>query len=147
MGKLKIQLFVAFFVGAFVIFSAIEAESARAYSDTVQVIAGKVETLDLKDDVADILIANPSVADVGTLRSDRIYIVGRAVGETNILAYDEFGNQLANINVHVRVDDKNIQDTLKAFFPNEDIKAKTVKNNIVRRIKSIKARSFCYNAI
>lgn len=107
------------------------AQSAKGYSKSVHVIAGKADTVDLKGDVADILVANPSIADVGTLRSDRLYIVGRMVGDTNILAYDDAGNQLANIDVHVRVDDKNIQQTLRSFFPDEDIQAKTVRNNIV----------------
>ena len=131
MKKLKVKLLIISIALLFSVSASLTAESAKAYSDTVQVIQGKAETLELIGDVADILVANPSVADVGTLRTDRLYIVGRGVGETNILAYDEFGNQLANINVHVRVDDKNIQDTLRSFFPEEDIKAKTVKNNIV----------------
>lgn len=131
MKTIKTKLFIALLVICFSFSLAIKAESARHYSETVQVIQGKAETVELMGDVADILVANPSIADVGTLRTDRLYIVGRGVGETNILAYDEFGNQLGNINVHVRVDDQNIQDTLRSFFPDEDIKAKTVKNNIV----------------
>lgn len=106
------------------------AESG-SYSQTVSLIQGKADTVQMKGDIADVLVANPSVADVGTLRTDRLFIVGKNVGDTNILAYDEVGNQLANISVHVRVDDKTIQDTLKNFFPQEDIQAKTVKNNIV----------------
>jgi len=127
----KFKNIAAIFILFFSISVALDAESAKTYSETVQVIQGKAETVELMGDVADILVANPLIADVGTLRTDRLYIVGRGVGETNILAYDEFGNQLANINVHVRVDDQNIQDTLRSFFPSEDIKAKTVKNNIV----------------
>ncbi len=107
------------------------AQSARGYNKSINIIAGKADTVELRGDVVDILVANPAIADVGTLRSDRLYIVGKIVGDTNILAYDDAGNQLANIQVHVRVDDKNIQDTLRSFFPDEDIKAKTVRNNIV----------------
>ena len=107
------------------------AHSARTYNKTVNLIAGKADTVELKGSVADILVADPSIADVGTLRSDRLYVVGKAVGDTNILAYDDAGNQLANIDVHVRVDDKNIQATLRDFFPDEKIRARTVKDNIV----------------
>ncbi|MFH1158897.1 MAG: type II and III secretion system protein family protein [Pseudomonadota bacterium] len=107
------------------------AHGAGSFNKTVQLIAGKADTVDLSGAVADILVANPTIADVGTLRANRLYIVGRAVGDTNVLAYDEIGNQLANITIHVRVDDKNLQNTLKEFFPNEKITARTVKENIV----------------
>src|SRR3984957_16218042 len=107
------------------------ARSAGSYSKTVQLIAGKADTVELNGAVADVLVANPAVADVGTLRSNRLYIVGKAVGDTNVLAYDEAGNQLANIIVQVRTDDKNLQDSLREFFPDEKISVRTIKNNIV----------------
>lgn len=107
------------------------ARGAASFEKTVQLIAGRADTVELQGAVADVLVANPLIADVGTLRSDRLYIVGKNVGDTNVLAYDEAGNQLANISVHVRLDDKNMQETLREFFPNENITARTVKDNIV----------------
>src|ERR1700733_14407772 len=107
------------------------ARSAGSYSKTVLLIAGKADTVELNGTVADVLVANPAIADVGTLRSNRLYIVGKTVGDTNVLVYDDRGNQLANITVQVRMDDKNLQDSLREFFPEEKISARTVKNNIV----------------
>ncbi len=111
--------------------SATDARSARSYNKLVQVMAGKADTVDLSGPVADILVANPDIADVGTLRSNRLYIVGRKVGDTNVLVYDETGNQLANLTVSVRLDDANLQNSLKQFFPNERVTAHTVKDNVV----------------
>ncbi|MBI3440777.1 MAG: type II and III secretion system protein family protein [Proteobacteria bacterium] len=107
------------------------ARGAKAYNKIVQLTAGKADTVELTGPVADVLVANPAIADVGTLRSNRLYIVGRTVGETNVLAYDDTGNQLGNITIRVRLDDNNLQNTLKEFFPNEKISAKTIKDNVV----------------
>jgi pilus assembly protein CpaC len=107
------------------------ARSAASYTKTVQLIAGKADTVELNGTVADVLVANPAIADVGTLRSNRLYIVGKSVGDTNVLAYDDRGNQLANIVIQVRSDDKTLQDSLREFFPDEKISVRTVKNNIV----------------
>lgn len=111
--------------------SASTALGGRSDNRTIQLMAGKADTVELTAPVADVLVANPAIADVGTLRSNRLYIVGRTVGDTNVLAYDQAGNQLADITIHVRADDKNLQETLREFFPKEDIRAKTVKDNIV----------------
>ena len=43
---------------------------------TILLTAGKADTVTLDKSVADILVANPSIADVGTLRADRLYVVG-----------------------------------------------------------------------
>jgi len=107
------------------------ARSAGSYSKTVQLIAGKADTVELNGAVADVLVANPAIADVGTLRVNRLYIVGKAVGDTNVLAYDDKGNQLADIIVQVRMDDRNLQDSLREFFPDEKVTVRTIKNNIV----------------
>lgn len=109
----------------------IDAKSAKSVHKTVKLITGKADTVDLSMPAADVLVANPAVVDVGSLRSNRLYVVGKQVGETNILVYDETGNQLANIAVHVRVDDKGLQETLRDLFPNEKVMAKTVQDNIV----------------
>lgn len=110
---------------------SVGARGARNFEKTVQLIAGRADTVELRGEVSDVLVANPAIADVGTLRSNRLYIVGKTVGDTNVLAYDEAGNQLANISVHVRLDDRNMQETLREFFPDEKISARTVKDNIV----------------
>lgn len=102
-----------------------------AASNSVTLVAGKAETIVLSRPAADILVANPGVADVGSLRADRLYVVGRGVGDTNILAFDAEGNQLADIAVHVSVDDATLRSTLKSLFPKEKITVSTVNNSVV----------------
>ncbi|MGM0421566.1 MAG: type II and III secretion system protein family protein, partial [Pseudomonadota bacterium] len=76
-------------------------------------------------------VASPSIADVGVLRSNRLYVVGRAIGDTNVLAFDDAGNVLAEISVHVRIDEKTLKETIGSFFPDEEVTVKTVGDNIV----------------
>ena len=102
-----------------------------ASSPVVKLTAGKAETIVLSSPAADILVANPAIADVGSLRADRLYIVGRGVGDTNVLAFDANGNQLADIAVHVSVDDDTLRDTVKSLFPREKVTVSTVNNNVV----------------
>ena len=97
----------------------------------VELTAGRASTVELGQTVSDVLVANPSVVDVGTLRSNRLFLVGKQVGDTNVLAFDGEGNQLADIAVHVNVDQSALSGAMKEFFPHENVDVKTVNNNIV----------------
>lgn len=122
------------FIGLFMACAAwclAPAVAEGAPKQAVQLAIGKADTFDLPGNVADILVADPAVADVGVLRSSRLYIVGRGVGDTNILAFDETGELLAEIGVHVHIDEATMQRTIKEFFPDEDVSVKTVNGDIV----------------
>lgn len=107
------------------------ASHDAAFRHSVQLTTGKADTIELPKPISDILVASPSIADVGVLRSNRLYVVGREIGDTNILAFDDAGNVLAEISVHVHIDEKTLKDTISKFFPDENIKVKTVGNDII----------------
>lgn len=105
--------------------------AAADVEKSVSVALGKADTVDLPGNVVDILVANPAIADVGALRSDRLYIVGRAAGDTNVLAFNASGEVIARVEVHVHVDQKTLRDTLKELFPEEEVQARTVNEDII----------------
>ncbi len=104
---------------------------AKSLTKKVELVAGKASTVDLGESVADVLVANPAVVDVGTLRSSRLYLVGKEIGDTNVLAFDGDGNQLADITVHVKVDQASLSSAVQEFFPGEQIEVRTINNNVV----------------
>lgn len=116
---------------ALVLSAGLSAVAQGAKGQRVDLVAGKAETVALPAAAADILVANPAVADVGSLRADRLFVVGRAVGDTNVLAFDAEGNQLADIAVHVRVDRATLEQSLRELFPKEKIEVDTVNNSII----------------
>lgn len=118
---------------ALVLSAGISAVAQGALNKRVELVAGKAETISLPLAAADILVANPAIADVGSLRADRLFVVGRNVGDTNVLAFDADGNQLADIAVHVRVDKSTLSQSLRELFPKEKIEVDTVNNSIILR--------------
>ncbi|MFA7276438.1 MAG: type II and III secretion system protein family protein [Pseudobdellovibrionaceae bacterium] len=87
--------------------------------DFIKITMGKAEVVDVGHAVADIMVADPKIADVSALQSDKLYIVGSSLGDTNIIALDEAGNVLKKLEVHVRVDTKIIENMIREIFPNE----------------------------
>ena len=129
--KLNILAIIGAVIALTVLVNGYAEAKAKVQDKSITLAIGKAGTVDLPDAVADILVANPAVADVGILRSDRLYVVGRAIGDTNVLTFDQYGELLADVSVHVSVDRDTLTRTLKEFFPDEDIKVRTVNQDIV----------------
>jgi len=97
----------------------------------VVITRGKSKVLEVNRDIADVLVADPSIVEVGALKNNRLYLIGSALGDTNVMVFDGTGNPIQKFDVHVRIDEKTLQQTLERLFPTETINAKTVNENIV----------------
>lgn len=106
-----------------------------AFADGVRkpltLTVGKAQTVDLNQPISEVLIANPSIVDIGVLTKNRIYVVGRGVGDTNVLIFDDSSNTLASLDVNVSNDQFTLQRTLRQYFPNENVTARTINQEII----------------
>lgn len=97
----------------------------------VDIMLGKAEMVDIGSDVADVLVANPSIVDVMAVKSDRLYLVGTSLGDTNIITLDEQGNVLKKINVHVQMDTVKLSAIVDDLYPNESVQIRALTDQIV----------------
>ncbi len=56
---------------------------------------GKSAIIDLPRDVKDVLVADPKIANAVVRSAQRAYIIGAAVGQTNVVFFDADGQQVA----------------------------------------------------
>jgi pilus assembly protein CpaC len=87
--------------------------------------------VNLPSDAYDILVANPAVADAVTRTSRRLYIFGKAVGETNIFVFGQNGEQIASFDLAIERDVAGLEDYIKQFLPTADIKVQLINDNVV----------------
>jgi pilus assembly protein CpaC len=97
----------------------------------VYITLGKAELIDVDGDIADVLVANPAIIDVMAVQSNRLYIVGLKIGDTNIIALDENGDVIKKLDIHVKYDLKAIQAMVNDLYPDEDVQVKAVHDQIV----------------
>lgn len=97
----------------------------------VDIMLGKAEMVDVGGDVADVLVANPSIVDVMAVKSDRLYMVGTALGDTNIIALDAQGDILKRINVHVQMDVAKLEALIAELHPYEDVKIRALTDQLI----------------
>ncbi len=91
----------------------------------------KALVVDLPADAHDILVADPSMADAVTRTSRRIYLFGKTVGQTNIFVFGANGEEIVSLDVQIERDISGLQDNLKRFLPDSDIKVEIISDNIV----------------
>jgi pilus assembly protein CpaC len=82
---------------------------------------GKSIVIDLPRDIKDVLVADPKIANAVVRSAQRAYIIGAAVGQTNIVFFDSAGQQIAAYDIAVKRDLNGIRAALKATLPNADI--------------------------
>ena len=82
---------------------------------------GKSIVIDLPRDIKDVLVADPKIANAVVRSAQRAYIIGAAVGQTNIVFFDSAGQQIAAYDIAVKRDLNGVRAALKATLPNSDI--------------------------
>lgn len=102
-----------------------------AANQRIKLGLNKSIVVDLPNDAYDILVANPTVADAVTRTSRRIYLFGKAVGETNIFVFGPNGEQIVSLDLAVERDVAGLEDYLKRFIPNSSIKVELLNDNVV----------------
>jgi len=100
-------------------------------SQRIKLGLNKSVVVDLPSDAYDILVANPAVADAVTRTSRRIYLFGKAVGDTNIFVFGANGEQIVSMDLSVERDVAGLEDYLKRFIPGSDIKVELLNDNVV----------------
>ena len=112
--------------------TAAEPRTARSSRPTVQIYGdkaaqfvplgvGKSIVVDLPGDIKDVLVADPKIANAVVRTSRRAYIIGVAVGQTNVYFFDADGKQLMAFDIAVTRDLNGIRAALKRVLPDADI--------------------------
>ncbi|MBR0825408.1 type II and III secretion system protein family protein [Bradyrhizobium manausense] len=92
---------------------------------------GKSIVIDLPRDIKDVLVADPKIANAVVRSAQRAYIIGAAVGQTNIVFFDSAGQQIAAYDIAVKRDLNGARAALKQILPNSDIQIDGLGEGVV----------------
>jgi pilus assembly protein CpaC len=92
---------------------------------------GKSVVIDLPRDIKDVLVADPKIANAVVRSAQRAYIIGAAVGQTNIVFFDAAGQQIAAYDIAVKRDLNGVRAALKQTLPNSDIQIEGIGDSVV----------------
>ena len=104
--------------------------SLPAYADTLNVPVHRSSLITSSDPMAEVMVADPAIADVHAHNAKNITIVGKKVGRTNIRMFDKSGKLLRDMDVAVGYDLPAMRMALKRFLPEEKIGVEMLNNSI-----------------
>jgi pilus assembly protein CpaC len=87
--------------------------------------------VDLQREVKDVLVADPKIANAVIRSAQRAYIIGAAVGQTNVVFFDSEGQQVAAYDIAVKRDLNGVRAALKQSLPNSDIQIEGVGDGVM----------------
>ncbi|MEH2624214.1 pilus assembly protein CpaC [Bradyrhizobium sp. AZCC 1719] len=92
---------------------------------------GKSIVIDLPREIKDVLVADPKIANAVVRSTQRAYVIGAAVGQTNIVFFDSTGAQIAAYDIAVKRDLNGVRAALKQSVPNSDIQIEGVGDGVL----------------
>jgi pilus assembly protein CpaC len=92
---------------------------------------GKSVIIDLPRDVKDVLVADPKIANAVIRSPQRAYIIGSAVGQTNVVFFDADGQQIASYDIAIKRDLNGIRAALKQMLPAAAVQAEGVGDSVM----------------
>jgi len=123
--------------------AALPAGSASAQSAstvikqaTIQAVAvgvGMSIPVELPQDAHDVIIADPKTANAIVRSTRQAFVIGVAVGQTNIFFLDGDGRQILGLAVNVGRDLTFLRSTIRQMAPDSDVQLESLQGSIVVR--------------
>jgi len=92
---------------------------------------GKSVVIDLPREIKDVLVADPKIANAVVRSAQRAYIIGAAVGQTNIFFFDADGQPIASYDIAVTRDLNGVRAALRQALPSSDVNIEGVGDGVV----------------
>src|SRR4030081_3061956 len=110
---------------------AVAASDTQMNGRPVAIGVGKSIVIDLPRDIKDVLVADPKIANAVIRSAQRAYIIGAAVGQTNIVFFDSAGQQIAAYDIAVTRDLNGVRAALKQTLPNANIQIEGLGDGVM----------------
>lgn len=112
--------------------SQVSTKSLNGETDEiVQLTLNKTLELRLPSAVRDVIVGSPTIADVVVRSPTQLFLVGHAVGNTNVFLLDAGGKIIERFEITVQPDTASVKQALASLLPGEPIDVTASGNSIV----------------
>lgn len=111
--------------------AAAAVTSSELAPQSVQVPLHKSQVLSVERRIKKVSVGNPQVADILILRSRQVYVVGKALGTTNVVLWNSRGQVIDAFDVEVTHDLPSLKAKLHELMPEEKVGVYSSQGSLV----------------
>jgi pilus assembly protein CpaC len=100
-------------------------------SEAVSVPLYKSKIIEVATPVRKLSVGNPDIADILILRANQVYVVGKALGTTNVVLWDSKNRIISIIDIEITHDDETLKAKLHTLLPAEKINVHSSQGAII----------------
>ncbi|MGF1650550.1 MAG: type II and III secretion system protein family protein [Hyphomicrobiaceae bacterium] len=100
-------------------------------SKSVTLGRNKSMLVELPRNLRDVIVSDPEVVDAVVQTSNRVYLIGKKIGQANAFFFDEYGERVLTLDIGVEVDMTPLQQILTRLIPGSDIKVEALNDTII----------------
>jgi pilus assembly protein CpaC len=87
--------------------------------------------VELPRDLRDVIVSSPDIMDAVVQSSNRVYLIGKKVGQANAFFFDANGEQILTLEVSVEQDTAVMEATFRRLIPGSRIKAEMLNETVI----------------
>ena len=87
--------------------------------------------IDFEEEIRDILISDPDIADAVVRTANRVFVLGNRIGQANLFVFGQGGRQIAAFDVSVEQDMSDLERILARMVPDARIAVESVGGNLI----------------
>ncbi|MGE5512284.1 MAG: type II and III secretion system protein family protein [Bacteroidota bacterium] len=91
----------------------------------------KSTLVELPRDLRDVIVSNPEIMDAVVQSSNRVYLIGKKVGQSNAFFFDSMGRQIVTLEVIVEHDTAVLEGLFRRLLPGSNIKAEVLNETVI----------------
>ncbi|MBZ9539058.1 type II and III secretion system protein family protein [Modicisalibacter tunisiensis] len=107
------------------------AISGQNRAMSVDVAIDKSKVLDFPHPVKILSVGNPDVADIVVVRSGQIYVLGKSLGNTNVVLWDRSDRVQGSLNIEVTPDMESLKADLHELLPDESVQVRAANGRLI----------------
>ncbi|MFZ6047222.1 type II and III secretion system protein family protein [Pseudomonas sp. CR3202] len=113
--------------------TGMEAAMPATNNGSIQVPIYKSRLLTTRVPVKRISVGNPEIADILITSPSQLYLLGKSLGSTNVMLWDNSNRLIDTLDLDVVHDLSGLKDKLHQLFPNERIEVFSAQGSLVLR--------------
>jgi pilus assembly protein CpaC len=91
----------------------------------------KSTLVEMPRELRDVIVSNPEIMDAVVQSSNRVYLIGKKVGQSNAFFFDVNGKQIATLEVSIEHDTSVLEALFQRLIPGSNVKAEMLNETVI----------------